>query len=87
VATLEDGTLAGSTLTMEKAANNFHSWTGCSLQELAKVTSYNALQNLGIHNRGRFKEGFVADLVLLNRELEVEETILAGQSVYRAREG
>ena len=86
-ATLEDGTLAGSTLTMERAANNFHRWTDCSLQELAKVTSYNALQNLGIPNRGRFKEGFVADLVLLNRKLEVEETILAGQSVFKAREG
>ncbi|MDD3680612.1 MAG: N-acetylglucosamine-6-phosphate deacetylase [Mesotoga sp.] len=86
-ATLEDGTLAGSTLTMERAANNFHRWTDCSLQELAKVTSYNALQNLGIPNRGRFKEGFVADLVLLNRKLEVEETILAGQSVFKAGEG
>ncbi|HDP77813.1 MAG TPA: N-acetylglucosamine-6-phosphate deacetylase [Mesotoga infera] len=87
MATLEDGTLAGSTLTMEKAARNFRNWTDCSLQELAKVTSYNALQNLGVSNRGRFKEGFVADLVLLNRELEVEETFLAGQLVFRAREG
>ncbi|MBN2219583.1 MAG: N-acetylglucosamine-6-phosphate deacetylase [Kosmotogaceae bacterium] len=85
VATLEDGTLAGSTLTMDKGISNFKRWTGCNLQELAKVSSYNALKNLGISNRGRFKEGMIADIVLLNKELEVEETILAGKSVFSSK--
>lgn len=84
-ATLEDGTLAGSTLTMDRASRNFREWTGCSLQELSRVSSYNALQSLGISNRGRLKEGSIADIVMLNRDLAVEETILAGLSVYRTR--
>lgn len=82
-ATLDDGTIAGSTLVFDQAVRNFRKWTGCSLVELARVSSYNALTNLGIRNRGRIKEGYIADLVVMNSELNVVETILAGKTVYK----
>lgn len=81
-ATLEDGTIAGSTLTFDNAIRNFYNSTNCSLQELAKISSYNALQNLNIFNEGRIKENYIANLVLLSNNLEIKHTIFEGKIVY-----
>ncbi|WGS63942.1 N-acetylglucosamine-6-phosphate deacetylase [Marinitoga aeolica] len=81
-ATLEDGTIAGSTLTFDDGVRNFYNITQCSLKELAKVSSYNALQNLNIKNEGRIKEGYIANFALLNRDLEIKKTIFHGNIVY-----
>lgn len=83
-ATLADGTIAGSTLRFSQGVRNFHDWTDCSLKELAKVSSHNALKDLEIRNRGRIKEGYLADLVILDEDLRVVETILDGKSVFKA---
>lgn len=73
IARLEDGTLAGSTLKFSDAVRNFKKATNCSLTELPKVSSYNALKNLGIKG-GRIKEGYPAKFVVLNKDLEVIKT-------------
>lgn len=82
-ATLDDGTIAGSTLVFDDGVRNFRKWTGCSLSELAKVSSYNSLIDLGVRNRGRVKEGYIADLVIMDSEMHVRETILSGKSVFK----
>ncbi|HAA85161.1 MAG TPA: N-acetylglucosamine-6-phosphate deacetylase [Kosmotogaceae bacterium] len=83
-ATLRDGTLAGSTLLFSAAVRNFREFTDCTLIELSRVSSYNALSEVGIPDRGRVMEGFVADLVVMNKELEVLKTIMSGRVVYDA---
>ncbi|WP_206076099.1 hypothetical protein [Marinitoga lauensis] len=55
-ATLEDGTIAGSTLTFDDGVRNFYLITNCSLKELVRVSSYNALQDLNIKNEGELKK-------------------------------
>ncbi|KAF2956131.1 N-acetylglucosamine-6-phosphate deacetylase [Marinitoga sp. 38H-ov] len=77
-ATLKDSTIAGSTLTFDIAIRNFYNSTNCSLQELAKISSYNALQNLNIFNEGRIKENYIANLVILSKDLEIIQTIYEG---------
>lgn len=72
-AQLEDGTIAGSTLRFSQAVKNFSKFTGCSLVELAKVTSYNACLDLGL-KAGRVASGYPAKLVLLDRELNILKT-------------
>lgn len=81
-ANLDDGTIAGSTLTFNRAVKNFKAFTGCSLKELARVSSYNALNNLGLTNCGRLEAGFDADLVVLDKNLTVKKTIIGGKTVF-----
>lgn len=82
-ATLQNGTLAGSTLLFSKAVKNFKKFTGCSLKELAMVSSYNSAVNLNIQKIGRIEEGYLANFVLLDKELNVLETYLHGEKVYQ----
>ena len=83
-ATLSDGTLAGSTLLFNRAVKNFKKFTNCSLKELTKVSSYNAARDLEIEDIARIKEGYKANIVLLDDELNVVRTYSNGEIVYEA---
>ncbi len=78
IARLSDGTLAGSTLKFGDAVKNFRRVTGCSLVDLAKVSSYNASRNLGIEDLGRISKGFRADMVIVDFDMNVLEVYKDG---------
>jgi N-acetylglucosamine-6-phosphate deacetylase len=82
--TLEDGTIAATVLMFNQAVRNFKSFTGCTLKDLACVSSYNSLRLLGIEDRGRIAGGYLANLVLLDRNLKVVETVLNGKTVFKS---
>ncbi len=85
-ARLPDGTLAGSTLTMNRAVRNFREFTGCSLPEAVRCATLNPARLLGLADRkGSLAVGKDADLVIFDEEFTVHYTILAGKIVY-ARE-
>lgn len=79
---LANGALAGSILTMEQAVKNMKAVTNCSLQEIVAMSSTNAAEQLGLTKKGRIKEGFDADFVLLDRKLNVQKTICRGKVVF-----
>ncbi|SHF21156.1 N-acetylglucosamine 6-phosphate deacetylase [Marinitoga hydrogenitolerans DSM 16785] len=81
-AMLKDGTIAGSTLTFDNGIRNFYDITNCSLKELALVSSFNALKDLGVKNEGKIKEGYIANLVLLNKDLKIKSTFFEGIRVF-----
>jgi N-acetylglucosamine-6-phosphate deacetylase len=84
MATLDGGSLAGSTLTMDRGLRNILAATGLSLSEAWPMTSANAAAQLGIANRkGRLAVGHDADIVLLDHENNVRLTIAEGRVVYR----
>lgn len=78
---LSNGALAGSVLSMEQAVKNMKAITDCSLQELVSMSSTNAAQQLNLL-KGHIKEGYDADFVLLDQELNVQKTICRGKVVY-----
>ncbi len=82
IARLEDGTLAGSTLTFSRAVKNFGEFTGADLRCLSKVSSYNAALHMGLEEKGRISEGFDADLVILDFDLNVLEVYSSGERVF-----
>lgn len=80
---LEDGTLAGSILTMDQALRNFMAATGLSLDQAWAATSRNAARSLGLDDRlGSIGEGYWADIVLLDERYEVVATIVGGEVAY-----
>ena len=86
VASLPDGTLAGSVVTMDQAVRNVVSAWGGALVPLAgavRMASSNPAAALGLGQRlGRIAPGFAADLVALDERLEVAMTLVAGQPAY-----
>jgi N-acetylglucosamine-6-phosphate deacetylase len=85
MATLADGTLAGSVLTMDQAVRNLLAITGLSLVEAAPMFGANAARQLGLGgSKGQLKVGYDADLTLLDADGIVQLTLVAGEVVYRA---
>jgi N-acetylglucosamine-6-phosphate deacetylase len=80
-ARLEDGSLAGSILNYNDGVRNFHQFTNCSLIDLVHVSSYNQAKLLGETELGDIKEGYKADLVIMNDDFEVMQTIIDGKVV------
>lgn len=78
-ATLPDGTLAGSVLTMDQAARNLKEWCDLTWPDLARITSSNAAARHGWKSKGRIAVGCDADLVLVDDNITIHSTILAGQ--------
>ena len=76
---LSNGSLAGSILTMDQAVRNMHQITNCTLEELVKMSSYNAAQQLKLTNKGQLIEGYDADAVIVDEHLLLHQTIKAGQ--------
>lgn len=81
---LEDGTIAGSILAFNDAVKNFYKGTDISLEHLFSMTSKNQAEYLGIDDKvGSIEKGKLADLVVLNKKLDVEYTIVGGRLLYR----
>ena len=76
------GPLAGSLLTMDQGVRNVRDITGASLIDLAKVSSTNAAKSLRLQGVGELKEGYQADIVLLDKELNVKNVYKNGEEVY-----
>ena len=77
---LADGTLAGSALTMDQA---FRNWVqmGFSLEEASHKTALNAADFLGEHQRGRLRVGLLADMVMLDQQLNLKDVWVEGVCV------
>ncbi|AJC49138.1 N-acetylglucosamine-6-phosphate deacetylase [Allofrancisella guangzhouensis] len=73
-ARLENGVLAGSVLTMNKALDNMLKFSGCELFEAVKMTSANQAKSLGL-KKGQLKVGFDAEFVILDKNYQVKQVI------------
>jgi N-acetylglucosamine-6-phosphate deacetylase len=83
---LADGTLAGSTLTMDQALRNLVD-IGLTLSDASRRTSTNAADYLGLVDRGRLQAGAWADLVVLDAALQLRQVFVEGEAIDLARPG
>lgn len=82
-ARLEDGALAGSVLTMDRAVRNMVNLVGVDLPTAVAMATLNPARLHGLADRkGRLTVGLDADLVLLDRKLEVLATVVEGRVVH-----
>ena len=79
---LADGTLAGSTLTMDQALRNLVDALGLDVADASKRVSTHAADYLGLSDRGRLVRGAWADFVVMDRrELQLQRVVIEGEAV------
>jgi N-acetylglucosamine-6-phosphate deacetylase len=79
-AELEDGTLAGSVLTMDGAFRVLVGKVGLSVVEAARLCSTTPAEQLRLPRMGALIPGNLADFVILDREtLRVRTTVISGE--------
>jgi N-acetylglucosamine-6-phosphate deacetylase len=77
---LADGTLAGSTLTMDQALRNLVG-LGLSVSEASRRTASIAAEHLGLTDRGHLQAGFFADVVVLDAALQLRRVFVEGEEI------
>ncbi len=81
----EAGSLAGSTLTMDVGVRNLMAFAGLSLNEALMTATSTPAEALGWAGRkGVLAIGADADVILLDADLNVRLTMVAGQVVYQS---
>lgn len=83
IARTNEGSLAGSTLTLEKAVQNMAKLADLDFRDAVQMASLSPAIFLEIESKkGSIKEGKDADLCVINNEGEVVMTIIEGDIVY-----
>jgi N-acetylglucosamine-6-phosphate deacetylase len=81
---LENGTLAGSTLTMENAVKTMVQDVEVPITDAVRMASLNGAKVLGVeHTKGILAVGKDADLVILDDDFVVQATIYEGSVKYQ----
>jgi N-acetylglucosamine-6-phosphate deacetylase len=81
-ALLDDGTIAGSVLTMDRAFGNLVAAVGLSVVDAAAVCSTTPARALQLLGFGTVTPGATADLVVMDRNLRVTFTYIGGRLAY-----
>ncbi len=81
-ALLDDGTLAGSVLTMDAAFRNVMRLLRLTPVEAVWLCATNPAEQLGLHEQGRLVAGALADFVLLDADMRPARTFVAGRQVW-----
>ncbi|MGL4656278.1 MAG: N-acetylglucosamine-6-phosphate deacetylase [Sarcina sp.] len=82
-ARLLNGALAGSVLTLDNAVRNVFHNTEYPLNEVIKMASYNPARHCKVDDRkGQIKEGFDADLLLFDENIEIKKVFVNGNLVH-----
>jgi N-acetylglucosamine-6-phosphate deacetylase len=84
-ALLDDGTLAGSTLTMDRAFRMVVTACGQSVVDAATMCSTTPARLLGLTGFGVLTQGAVADVAVLDRGFRVARTFIDGREVWAAQ--
>ena len=80
-----DGTLAGSMLTMDRAVRNMRDLVETSVEDALRMASMNPASIIGESDaRGTLEVGKAADIVVMDSDLNVTATMVAGRIVYQA---
>lgn len=79
-----DGTLAGSTLTLDTALKNFARSAGLSFEQCLPCATLNPARLLGLEKqKGVIAPGADADLSVFDRKLDLTDTFVGGVSAWR----
>lgn len=79
-ARLKNGALAGSVLTIDMAVRNVYKNCNVPLYEVVKMATYNPAVHCKVGNhKGLIKEGYDADLLLFDEDINVKKVFINGK--------
>ncbi len=79
-ARLKSGVLAGSVLTLDKAVRNVKNNLNIPLYEIIKLLTINPAKICKTHlNKGLLKEGYDADLILFDEDINIKHVFINGK--------
>lgn len=84
VARLQDGTIAGSIITMDTAIRNLVESVSLSKSEAFEMASRTPAASLKLQGKGQLLPGMDADIALLDSEYRVVTTLVGGRIVHGA---
>ncbi|WP_297517914.1 N-acetylglucosamine-6-phosphate deacetylase [uncultured Clostridium sp.] len=83
-ARLLNGALAGSVLTLDNAVRNVFENTEYPLNEVVRMAAYNPAKLCKVEDRkGQIKEGFDADLLLFDKNINIKKVFVNGNLVHQ----
>ena len=81
---LPDGTIAGSTLTMDRAVRTAQSMGGLTLAAALTAATRSPARSIGETARGDLAPGFAADIALFTPDMQPAMTFVGGNLVWQA---
>lgn len=86
-ATLPNGTLVGSILTLNNAVKNLMVLCGATLYEAVNTVSLNPASYLGLENEiGQIQIGNFADILIFDKNIKISKTFINGKLIYSTNE-
>ena len=83
-ARLEDGTIAGSVVTLNRAMKFFRENTGVTVPEVVRMVTENPAQELGLFEKiGSLCPGAAADITIFDEDFTILRTFVDGYEVYK----
>jgi N-acetylglucosamine-6-phosphate deacetylase len=82
--TLQDGTIAGSTIRLNQAIKYLVEEVGFKITEVLQMMTWNPAKLLGLKNKGQLMVGWDADLTVLDKDYAVKLTLVSGRNVYES---
>ncbi|WP_028129211.1 N-acetylglucosamine-6-phosphate deacetylase [Selenomonas sp. AE3005] len=80
LATLKDGTIAGSVATMNRCVKIFWENTGAQLPQIIEMVTKTPAQDLSLYEEiGSLESGKRADIVIFDEDVQVKQTIIGGR--------
>ncbi|MBQ5502517.1 MAG: N-acetylglucosamine-6-phosphate deacetylase, partial [Selenomonas sp.] len=80
LATLKDGTIAGSVATMNRCVRIFWENTGAELPQIIEMVTKTPAQDLSLYEEiGSLESGKRADIVIFDEDVQIKQTIIGGR--------
>ena len=83
VQVIETGRIAGSAITMLDAIKNMQKFTGCSINDIVRMSSYNPSIIAKVNDtKGSIEKGKDADHIILDKDLNLKMTMVNGEVLF-----
>lgn len=82
--TAAEGRLAGSSLTLDRAARNLGQFSSLSMPNVIACFTLNAARGLNLPDCGMLQPGMRADITVIDDDWNIKMTIVGGRIVYRS---